>query len=245
MTFNDRHLASYKAAYNALDDDVEAVYARFERDPDHDNIIRDAVRIIKEHGADEFLAISLLHRHFEAKAGEVFVEQKYRPEPKHETVLVTTAQTVGTFAKPIFPHRFQLRPGGRLQELEYTTDPSIKWACEKLQSMPELVKELYRFLKRKGLADALGVGIYIRRGIAKTAPRVFLEETQFPTRESIVHVLPHLPPAVGRAIPTLWTFGDNIVGCCRGQCIAYCSNHAVIGGGYCGHRRSGAHMICV
>ena len=95
---------------------------------------------------------------------------------------------------------------------------------------------------------AMAVAAQPGSGRAETATTVFLEETNFRDRASIVHLLPRLPPEVGRAIPTLWTFGTNAQGCCSGRCVAYCSGNdgGGFGLGYCGHRKQGGgHMVCV
>jgi hypothetical protein len=67
----------------------------------------------------------------------------------------------------------------------------------------------------------LGVGIYARdRSIAK-ATSVFLEATRFAERLSVVHVLPRLPHAPGRLIPTLWASGSDGDLVCETICLAY------------------------
>lgn len=55
-----------------------------------------------------------------------------------------------------------------------------------------------------------------------------------------MHVLPRLPQASRRFIPTLWTSwtGGDLV--CETICLAYCS-HGGGGIGYCGHVK-GQHV---
>jgi len=57
---------------------------------------------------------------------------------------------------------------------------------------------------------------------------------RFAERQSVVHVLPRLPRAPGRLIPTLWTWGTGGELVCETICQAYC-NHPKTGIGYCGH----------
>jgi hypothetical protein len=66
--------------------------------------------------------------------------------------------------------------------------------------------------------------------------RVINEETRFAERQSVVHVVPRLPRAPGRLIPTLWTWGTGGELVCETICQAYCS-HPKTGIGYCGHTK--------
>ena len=65
MLLSPAEQKSYRKAYNALPDDVEAAFDRFESGPDDITIIREALRVIKAHGAEQYLGQFLLQRHFE------------------------------------------------------------------------------------------------------------------------------------------------------------------------------------
>jgi hypothetical protein len=241
------YIQKYRATYNRLSDDVDAVYASFEKNDKHLEIIRNALQIIHKHDAEEDVGLFLLHRHFEADAGKIFVERKYTPVKGHSPVLVTQAETISKAPKKMAAHRFSFDREGQVQPLEFTTDRSAGAASRRFLLKEDLSRELHKYLLDEGMTQTLGVGIFARTGTMTRATQVFLEETDFENRTSVVHVLPRLPNEVGKAIPTLWTFGENAFGCCQGQCIAYCSQHGNPGSGtgYCGHRRSGAHMVCV
>jgi hypothetical protein len=243
MLLSIPELKTYRKTYNALPDDVEAAYDAFDGRSDDLTIIRGALRIIKEHEAHDYLGLFLLHRHFPCAEGSIFVERRYTPRKGHAPVLVTQQETLGSAPRRAAGHRFGIR-AGQFQPLEFTTDATAVAAAGRLAPKAALAEELGDFLKRYGADATLGVGIFQRTGTMGQATSVFLEETNFTNRTSVVHLLPHLPHQVGRAIPTLWTYGENAVGCCRGQCVAYCS-HAGGGLGYCGHRHTGSHMICV
>ena len=243
MLLSPTEQKSYRKAYNALPDDVEKALDRFEAGPDDITIIREALKIIKRHGAEEYLGLFLLHRHFPCEAGSVFIERRYTPRKGHATVLVTQQEKVAEAPRRAGAHRFAVGKDGRLQPLEFTTDSTATAASRRLAGIPALARELGDYLYGRDAAAQLGVGIFRRTGTMGEATTVFLEETNFTDRTSVVHILPHLPHEVGRAIPTLWTWGDNTVGCCRGQCVAYCSHGGSFG--YCGHRKTGGHMVCV
>ena len=118
-------------------------------------------------------------------------------------------------------------------------------ANDRLSANSTLSEELCGYIVENGFADHLGLGIFVRTGTSGRATSVFLEETNFVNRSSVVHILPRLPAEIGRAIPTLWTVTDGGIGCCNGSCVAYCSHGGGLGLGYCGHRKTGGHMVCV
>jgi len=244
MVLTKAQLKVYRAAYNRLPDDVDAASETLEHERGHVATIRGALRIIKDHDADDYLGLFLLHRHFGCASGSVFVERRYTPRKGHASVLVTKGEPAGE-ATRISPHRFAVASNGKVQPLEFTTDAAVATAYRRFAGDPQLARDVGRYLAERGVSPMLGLGIYVRTGRMSRATSVFLEETLHKDRSSVVHVLPRLPREVGRAIPTLWTFGDSPVGCCLGRCIAYCSGHGGVGVGYCGHRRTGSHNICV
>jgi hypothetical protein len=141
------------------------------------------------------------------------------------------------------PHRFTFTGEGKLQPLEFTTDPAAIRAHARLADDAQLQANVAEVIAEGGLGSLLGVGIYAReRSIAK-ATSVFLEETRFAQRQSVVHVLPRLAPAPRRSIPTLWSSGLGGDLFCETICLAYCSHdEGGLGGlGYCGHVR-GQHV---
>jgi hypothetical protein len=236
-------LKAYRTAYNRLPDDVDGAHERLEHQPRHVQTIRRALRIIRRHEADDYLGLFLLHRHFGCAPGSLFVERRYTPKKGHAPVLVTKGEPARGAAR-VSPHRFAIGPSGKAQALEFTTDRTVGAAYRRFTGDVRLARELGAYFAERGVSAILGVGIYVRAGGMGKATSVFLEETLHKDRASVVHMLPKLPPQVGRAIPTLWTFGDNGFGCCNGRCVAYC-NHSGLGLGYCGHRKTGSHMICV
>jgi hypothetical protein len=243
MVLTKSQLKVYRAAYNRLPDDVEAAHETLEHERRHIETIRGALRIIKDHDANDYLGLFLLHRHFACALGSLFVERRYTPRKGHASVLVTKGEPAGE-ATRISPHRFAVASDGRVQALEFTTDATVATAYQRFAGDPQLVRDIGRYFAKRGVSSMLGLGIYVRTGRMRNATSVFLEETLHKNRASVVHVLPRLPRQVGRAIPTLWTFGENAFGCCNGQCIAYC-NHSGLSPGYCGHRKTGSHMVCV
>ncbi len=244
MVLTEPKLKAYRAAYNRLPNDVDAAHESLEHDPGHVETIRGALRIIKHHNADDYLGLFLLHRHFECAPASLFVERRYTPRKGHAPVLVTKGEPASETATRISPHRFAIAPDSKVQALEFTTDSTVASAYRRFDNDAQLARELGRYFAERGVASMLGAGIYVRTGTMGKATSVFLEETLHKDRASVVHILPRLPPQVGRAIPTLWTFGENGFGCCNGQCVAYC-NHVGTGLGYCGHRKTGGHMVCV
>ena len=243
MQLTPSQLKTYRATYNSLPDDVDAAYEKLLKNPARLKIIRGALRIIKKHDVEKVLGLFLLHRHFACPPGRVFVERRYTPRKRHAPVLVTQAEPVSKAPLRVSAHRFSIARDGKLQPLEFTTDAIAAAVNKQLVTDEHLSRELGGFLASNGASSTLGVGIFVRTDSMGKATSVFLEETNFEDRSSVVHVLPKLPHEVGRAVPTLWTFGLNTYGCCTGQCVAYC-NH--LGGlGYCGHRKTGGHMVCV
>jgi hypothetical protein len=244
MVLTHSQLNAYRSAYNRLPDDVDAAHQTLERDPTHIETIRGALRIIKEHSADDYLGLFLLHRHFECAPRSLFVERRYTPRKGHPPVLVTKGEPARESATRIAPHRLAIAPDGNVQALEFTTDATVRTVYRRFADNAPLARALGRYFAGRSATSRLGVGIYVRTGTMGKATSVFLEETLHKDRASVVHVLPRLPHQVGRAIPTLWTFGENGFGCCNGRCVAYC-NHDGGGLGYCGHRKTGGHMVCV
>lgn len=96
--------------------------------------------------------------------------------------------------------------------------------------------EVAGIIAESGLSALLGLGIFARAPSVARATSVFLEETRFAERQSVVHVFPRLPRAPGRLIPTLWTWGTGGELVCETICQAYCS-HPKTGIGYCGHTK--------
>jgi hypothetical protein len=243
MLFTPSQLRAYRAAYNNLPDDVDAAYEKLLKNPARLKIIRGALRIMKEHDVEKVLGLFLLHRHFVCPQGRVFVERRYTPKKGHAPVLVTQAERISEVPLRVSAHRFSIARDGKFQPLEFTTDAIAAGASRKVVMDEHLSEKLGSYLATNRASSTLGIGIFVRKGTMGKATSVFLEETNFEDRASVVHVLPQLPHEVGRAVPTLWTFGVNTYGCCTGQCVAYC-NH--LGGlGYCGHRKTGGHMVCV
>jgi hypothetical protein len=239
-------LKRYRTRYNALPDDVEAVSERLSHTRSRLKVLRGALKIIDRHGAGDYLALLLLHRHFECVPGAVFVERRFTPRKGHDHVLVTRCEPVDGAPTRVAPHRFRFDDHGRLQPLEFTTDTTARSAYQRMAANEALTSEIGRYLVDSDFDSLLGVAIYPRRAAVRNATVVYLEETDFRSRSSVVHLLPRLPAEVGRAIPTLWTVGTNAQGCCSGRCVAYCSGHgASTGIGYCGHRNTGSHMVCV
>jgi hypothetical protein len=245
MLITQAQLKEYTARYNDLPDDVEAAYEKLLKNPTRLKVIRGALRIIKKHDANDYLGLFLLHRHFVCKAGSVFVERRYTPTKGHARVLVTQAERLSDAPRRASPHRFSIDARGVVQPLEFSTDVTVAAANKRLVVNESLSQEICSYIASNGFSSTLGVAVFPRSGTAGKATSVFLEETNFDDRTSVVHLLPRLPREVGRAIPTLWTFGDSVVGCCTGRCVAYCSHGGSLGLGYCGHRKTGAHMVCV
>ena len=235
--------ASYRTSYNGLRD-VDGVYARLLKRRGYIKVIRTALRIIKDHGANSFLGVFLLHRHFQCEPRTLFVERRYTPQVVgHRTVLVTAPSHISNAPRRLAPHRLRIDPSGVLQPLEFTTDQRAIAYYDRLMTATDLRRDLGRYFSRYRFTSLLGIGIFARIGSIPMAPRVFLEETRFDERASVMHVLPHLPRVAGRLIPTLWTFGQKGNGCCTQNCIAYCSHPTGGKIGYCGHKSTG-HVGC-
>jgi hypothetical protein len=245
MLLTRSQLKTYEAAYNALPDDVDATYKWLLKNPARLKIIRGALRIIKKHDVEKVLGLFLLHRHFVCPPGKVFVERRYKPKKGHAPVLVTQAERASRTPLRVSAHRFSLAQDGKVQPLEFTTDPIAAAASKQVVMHEHFSQELGNYFGTNGVSSVLGVGIFVRKGAMGKATSIFLEETNFKDRTSVVHVLPQLPHEIGRTVPTLWTFGVNTYGCCTGQCVAYCSHPGGLGLGYCGHRKTGGHMVCV
>jgi hypothetical protein len=240
-TFDHAFLARYRRVYNTLID-VDDAYAKLKRRRRQFATIRKILRIIRSHRANDYLGVTLLHRHFRAEPGAVFVERRFTPKARgHKTVLVTCPIPASRTPVRLAPHRFTFTAKGKLQPLEYTTDPAAIRAHARLADDAQLQAKAAEVIAESGLGSLLGVGIYVReRSIAK-ATSVFLEETRFARRQSVVHVLPRLAPAPRRSIPTLWVSGLDGDLFCETICLAYCSHGSSLGVGYCGHVK-GQHV---
>jgi hypothetical protein len=234
-------LARYRRAYNALMD-VNDAHAELRHHRRHLAAIRAVLRVIRDHRANDFLGVTLLHRHFRALPNAVFVERRFTPRARrHKTVLVTCPIPTSKAPSRLAPHRFSFTRADELQPLEFTTDVAAIRAHARLAADERLQQDLARAFAGTGLGSLLGVGIFARARSVARATSVFLEETRFADRQSVVHVLPRLPHANRRLIPTLWTFGAQGDGVCETICLAYCSGHGGRGIGYCGHVK-GQHV---
>lgn len=240
-------LTRYKRAYNRLPD-IDDAYASLRRRSGYLDVIRAALRIIKDQGANDFLGVLLVHRHFRCDTGSLFVERRYTPNARgRRTVLLTTALAPRKWPRRMAPYRFKIDRTGRLQPLEFTTDLTAIAHHRRLVESRELCRDLGRYFSHHGYASSLGVGIFSRGGPFAAAPRIFMEETDFEAGESVTHVLRSLSVSIGRPIPTLWTIGLYGNACClpRGACTAYCSKHGQEGAS-CGHTKGKAsHLGCV
>lgn len=234
--FTRPFLARYRRVYNTLID-VDVAYAKLRRHRRQLRAIQAALRVIAEHRAKGFLGVTLLHRHFRAEPGAVFVERPFTPSARrHATLLVTCPMPVASAPRRLAPHRFAFTRAGALQPLEFTTDPAAIRAHTRLADDERLHTEVAGIIAEHGLDSLLGVGIFVRSPSVARAKSVFLEETRFAERQSVVHVLPRLPRAPGRLIPTLWTSGSGGDLVCETICQVYCS-HPKVGIGYCGHQK--------
>ena len=160
------------------------------------------MRIIKDHDANDYLGLFLLHRHFRCLTGSLFVERRYTPRKGHPAVLVTKGEPAGEAGTRIAPHRFAIAPDGEVQALEFTTDATVMAVYRRFSSNAQLARDIGRYFDQRGVSSMLGLGIYVRTGRMAKATSVFLEETLHKDRASVVHVLPRLPQQIGRAIPT-------------------------------------------
>ena len=256
-------LENYRENYNRLPDDVDERFAMLLLRENYKDTIHKALSIIDSYEAAEFLGICLLHRHFLAEPGTVFLERRFTPDNAgHPTTLVTAPATQDTLPAQVAPHRFRIDGEGNIQQLEFTTDGLANEAWQHLRGNRELLRAVGRQLAEDRCSDLLGVGIYSRESDVAAATRVYIEETDFERKRSVVHVLPDLARVPGRLIPTIWTYtpaiggGGPPKGCCTLLCVLYCEGHPprpvgvggrAIGGGfggYCGHRK-GDHIGCV
>jgi hypothetical protein len=243
--FSPAFLQRYRRAYNELDD-VDDAYARLLANREHMTTIAGALKIIREEGAQSFLGVALLHRHFSCERDTVFVERRFTPRAaQHAPVLVTSPVRRADAPRRVGAHRFSFTAAGQIQPLEFTTDRQAIRATAQLHDSPRLRDRLTRHLSESRSIAQLGVGVFLRDPAIFNATGVFMEETRFDKVQSIVHVFPSLPRVPGRLIPTLWTAIDGGNGCCTQECLAYCHHpQSGLGFGYCGHRKSG-HIGCV
>jgi hypothetical protein len=233
-SFTRSFLARYRRIYNTLLD-VDVAYARLRRNRRQLRAIRAALRVIAEHRANRFVGVTLLHRHFRAAPNAVFVERRFTPAARrHRTLLVTSPMPAAVAPRRLAPHRLAFTRGGALEPLEFTTDPAAIRAYRRIAEDERLRTEVAGILAESGAGSLLGLGIFARAPSVARATSVFLEETRFAERQSVVHVLPRLPRAPGRLIPTQWTWGSGGELVCETLCRAYCS-HPKVGIGYCGH----------
>jgi hypothetical protein len=234
--FNRPFLTHYRRVYNRLID-VDDAYSRLKQHRGQLATIRKALRIIRERRANDYLGVTLLHRHFQAEPGAIFVERRFTPKARHHaTVLVTCPIPAKGAPTRLVPHRFTFTEKGTLEPLEFTTDLAAISAHARLAEDARLQADLAEVLAGNDLYTLLGVGIFVRDSRVAKATNVFLEETRFAERESVVHALPRLPHAHGRLIPTLWTSGSAGDLVCETICLAYCS-HSGNTIGYCGHSK--------
>lgn len=208
-------LRNYHKVYNRLSDNIDETFARLVSREAYTDAIHEALTVIRRHGAAGYLGVFLLHRHFPAAPGTLFLERRHTPSVVgHQTTLVTAPGSRRALPARIVPHRFRIGRDGSLRPLEFTTDRLAADGWKRLQANRELLKDLGRQLAIRRFESLLGVGIYRRESAVSLATRVYIEETDFERKLSVVHVLPRLPRVAGRLIPTLWTIRDKGNGCC-------------------------------
>lgn len=116
-TFDRAFLARYRRVYNTLID-VDDAYAKLRRHRRQLATIRKTLRIIRSQRANDYLGVTLLHRHFRAEPGAVFVERRFTPRARgHKTVLVTCPIPASRTPVRLAPHRFTFTGGGSFSRL--------------------------------------------------------------------------------------------------------------------------------
>ncbi|HEV2835286.1 MAG TPA: hypothetical protein VGW58_08220 [Pyrinomonadaceae bacterium] len=245
LQMSNAFLLRYRTVYNSLQD-VETAYDTLLARKDRLKVIREALRILKKHKTNEYTGIFLLHRHFDCKARTIFVERSYKPESEgHRALFITTAEPIENSPKRMAPFRFKISKKGDLQPLEFTTDTAAIKSFASFSNAGAMHRELGAYFEDKGLSDLLGVGIHSRSRAIEETTLVFVEETRFDDLASLTHLVNHVPAQIRRSIPTHWTLrATTRNGCCTYNCVAYCTNHANPGSGYCGHRKEN-HVGCV
>jgi hypothetical protein len=245
MTLKGFSFTRYRQTYNRLSDNVDQSFGNLLLRKEYTAAIHGVLDLIQKHKADDFLGVLLLHRHFPAERDTLFLERPHTPPVKgHETTLVTAPASKGALPAEIVPHRFHVSREGDLQPLEFTTDRLAAAGWKRLESDRRLLKAVGQRLAAGKFSSLLGVGIYPREAGLASATTVYIEETDFENKMSVVHALPSLPRVAGRLIPTLWSRQNTGNGCCTVSCIAYCSHPSGGQLGYCGHRKDG-HVGCV
>ena len=239
-------LRAYRARYNALPSDVDAAYEKLMGNPDRLKVIRGALRLIDKHGATNYLGLFLLHRHFDCPASSVFVERKVTPTKGHAQVLVTKNERTENAPRRMAPYRFMF-DARNAQPLEFTTDSAALAGYKQLVADHRATSEIGAYLADTGFTSILGIGIYARAGAAGTATTVFLEETNFRDRASIVHLLPRLLRGRSRNPDALDVRHQRAGMLLRSMCrLLQRPRGRRIRAGYCGHRKQGGgHMVCV
>src|SRR5215212_4877449 len=95
LPISNAFLLRYRTVYNSLQD-VETAHEALSARKDRLKVIREGLRILKKHRANEYTGIFLLHRHFDCRARTIFVERGYEPESKeHRALFITTSEPVG------------------------------------------------------------------------------------------------------------------------------------------------------
>src|SRR5215510_12934787 len=169
----------YRQTYNRLSDDVDQSFGNLLLRKEYTAAIHGVLDLIQKHQADDFLGVLLLHRHFPAERDTLFLERPHTPPVEgHETTLVTAPASKGALPAEIVPHRFRVSREGDLQPLE---------------SDRRLLKAVGQRLATGKFSSLLGVGIYPREAGLASAPTVYIEETDFENKMSVVHALPSLP----------------------------------------------------
>ena len=101
-------------------------------------------------------------------------------------------------AAPVRLHARGRAPAARVHDI----DPAAIRAHDRMADTSDCTRRLPGIIAESGLGALLGVGIFARDRSVARATSVFLEETRFAERQSVVNVLPRLPRAPGRPIPT-------------------------------------------
>lgn len=238
---------NYEAIYNSLNPQVEEVYEEFTCLEEYERKLHDGVSIIKEHGADDFLGLFLVHRHFESKDGKLFIERTITPEKGDLKLLVTTPMGEETAPRRIAGHRFVL-VDGQFYPIEFSTDRSVISHHKVFQENGALLEELSTFLTENKLEKFLGVGIFPRKIAGNSKNEVYVEDSDLRRLASIIRVIEREEmPDREFVVPTLWTWSAQDNGCCTTNsiCVAFCSAHGT-SNGFCGHKQaSTGHVGCV
>ena len=163
-------------------------------------------RLIIKHGLNNDVAITLLHKHYRLKPGEVNVGQM-----KEGEITTTPRKIVSTGS---IPWLWKSVGKGKIDWLpvQYIKEPSssktLAKRAKKLSHCVRFWTEATKVIQRYHLADILGLALILNGPIALSDFRILSEDTDIYARRSITRLIDRQPEQ-SKGVYTLWTVAEG------------------------------------